>query len=143
MIKKITDGICLAINAEFGEDYEIYTETVKQGLEAPCFSVLCINPTSKQFLGNRYYRTNLFCVHYFPSTDEPNAECKAVIERLYLALEYINVNGQLCRGTNMHGEMSDSDDVLSFFVNYDGFVYREAEPEEEMGGIEYNGNVKG
>lgn len=141
MIKNITDGICIAINGEFGENYEIYTETVKQGLEAPCFSILCVNPTSKQFLGNRYYRTNLFCIHYFPGTDEPKAECMAVMERLYLALEYISVDGQLFRGTNMHGEMSD--DALSFFVNYDTFVFREAEPTDKMGGIQYNGNVKG
>ena len=29
MINKIIDGISVAINAEFGDDYEIYTESVE------------------------------------------------------------------------------------------------------------------
>ena len=66
MINKIIDGISVAINAEFGYDYEIYTESVEQGLNEPCFSILCLNPTNEQFLGRRYFRNNQFCIHYFP-----------------------------------------------------------------------------
>ena len=37
MINKIIDGICAVINLEFGDEYEIYTESIEQGLEEPCF----------------------------------------------------------------------------------------------------------
>ena len=50
MINKIIDGICMAINEEFGDDYEVYTETNRQGLNEPCFSIICVKPTQKNFL---------------------------------------------------------------------------------------------
>lgn len=140
MIDKIIDGICVAINDEFGDEYEIYTEEIKQGLKEPCFSVLCINPMIEQFLGKRYFRSNQFCIHYFPQTNEPRNENLSVIERLYNALENITIDGDLCRGTNMHAE--NVDDVLSFFVNYDMYVYRNKE-ETMMEDIKHNTTEKG
>ena len=142
MINKITDGISVAINSEFGDDYEIYTKSVEQGLKEPCFSVLCLKPTINQFLGTRYHRTNQFCVHYFPkSKNEPRLECYAVQERLMDCLELITIDGDLVRGTSMHGEIND--DVLSFFVNYDMFVYKEKEAAEPMNSMGYNTDVRG
>lgn len=140
MINKIIDGMCIAINAEFGDGYEIYTESVKQGFQEPCFSVLCLNPSINQFLGKRYFRTSQFCIHYFPHTDEPKAECFSVKERLFNALELITVDDDLIRGTEIHSEFED--DVLSFFVNYDFFVRRETEGTEPMTEYEYQAEVK-
>ena len=141
MINKIIDGISVAINFEFGDPYEIYTESIEQGLTEPCFSVLCLNPTIDQKLGNRYFRRNLFCIHYFPSTNEKQSECHAVAERLMDVLEMINVDGDLCRGTDMHSEVVDN--VLSFFVNYDMYVYKERTAEPVMEKVTHNTNLKG
>ena len=121
MINKIIDGISLQVADSFGDGYKIYTEQVKQGLKEPCFFIICVNPTNNQVLGNRYFRNNLFCVQYFPSSNEPKAECNSILDDLYHALEYITVDGKLIRGTKMHGELVDG--VLNFFVNYDMFVY--------------------
>ena len=55
-LNKIIDGICEALNTEFGDGYEIYTEDVKQYLTEPCFSVVLVKPSQKQFLGKRYFR---------------------------------------------------------------------------------------
>ena len=141
MINKIIDGICIAINSEFGNDYEIYTETTEQGLTEPCFSVVCINPASEQFLGKRYFRTNQFCIHYFPSTSNKKMECYSVLERLMNSLELITVNDEAIRGTAMHGEVIEG--VLNFFVNYDMFVYKKQEKEPVMEDVAYNSDVKG
>ena len=141
MINKIKDGISIAINADFGDDYEIYTESVKQGLKEPCFSILCLNPTIQQTLGKRYFRTNQFCIHYFPTSDESQSECNDVAERLFGVLEYITVDGDLIRGTEMHYEVVDG--VLSFFVNYDMYVYKNTVNEECMEAFEHKTNVKG
>jgi hypothetical protein len=141
MINKIIDGISVAINSEFGDPYEIYTESVEQGLNEPCFSILCLNPTINQVLGKRYFRRNQFCVHYFPTSNEKRSECHSVIERLISALEIITVDGDQCRGTGMHSEVVD--DVLSFFVNYDMYVYKEEPTAPVMGNVVYNTNVKG
>ena len=141
MINKIIDGISVAISSEFGDPYEIYTESIEQGLIEPCFSILCLNPTINQVLGKRYFRRNQFCVHYFPSSDEKRSECHVVIERLMNALEVITIDGDLCRGTDMHGEVVDN--VLSFFVNYDMYVYKEETAEPVMESISHNTNMKG
>lgn len=141
MINKIIDGISIAINSEFGEDYEIYTESVEQGLVEPAFSILCLNPTINQVLGKRYFRTHQFCIHYFPSSNEKKSECHAVTERLMDALEFITVDGDLCRGTDIHSELVD--DVLSFFVNYNLYVYKEEPTAPAMETVTYNTNAKG
>jgi len=141
MISKIIDGISVAINSEFGDPYEIYTESIEQGLTEPCFSIVCLNPTVNQVLGKRYFRRNQFCVHYFPSSSDKRSECHAVIEKLISALEIITVDGDLCRGTDMHCEVVDN--VLSFFVNYDMHVYKEETAEPVMETVDHNTNVKG
>jgi len=125
MINSIIESISISLNAEFGDGYTIYTESVGQGLQEPCFFVSCINPSSRPFLGKRYFRENQFCLQYFPAdTDRAREECNAVAERLYTCLEYISVAGNLTRGTKMSYEVVD--DVLNFFVNYDMFVYKAA-----------------
>lgn len=141
MINKIIDGISVAINSEFGDPYEIYTESIEQGLVEPCFSILCLNPTINQVLGKRYFRKNMFCIHYFPSSDEKRSECYAVIEKLMNALEIITVDSDLCRGTDMNGEVVDN--VLSFFVNYDMYVYKEETTEPVMESVSHKTTMKG
>lgn len=117
-VNNIIDGICTAINDEFGNDYEIYTEVVEQGLKNPCFTVSCVRSDIAQRLGNRYKRTNLFCIYYFPSDSiEKRLPAQDVKERLYNTLEYITVDNDLTRGTKMEGTIVDN--VLSFMVNYD------------------------
>ena len=141
MINKIIDGISIAINAEFDDNYEIYTENIEQGLKEPCFSVLCLNPTIEKFLGKRYFRTNQFCIHYFPKSSEKSFECNEVIEKLHNCLELIEVDGDLIRGTSIHAEIVDG--VLSFFVNYDLFTYKHTETATSMEGLEHKTDVKG
>ncbi len=125
MIDHIISGISTAIYTEFGVNYKIYTEAVKQGLQEPCFLISCLNPTHAQFLGNRYFRTNPFVVQYFPSTENAMSECRAVLERLFDTLEIITVDGSPMRGTELHGEVEDG--MLHFFVNYNCFMDKKTE----------------
>lgn len=140
MIEKIIDGICLALSSNFGEDTEIYTEDVEQGLTDGSFAIECVNPTSSRFLGNRYFKTNRFIIHYFPKSNEPKSECLSVLEELYDILETIEVDGDLIRGTEMSSETDD--DVLHFFVNYDFFTIRKVD-ETYMDDYDYDSELKG
>jgi hypothetical protein len=133
VIQEIIDGIVAALRTAFPEVTRIYTEQVKQGLKEPCFILQLVNPTSEQFLGNRHYRTNLFSVQYIPqSKTNVKAECYDVNDRLFQALEYITVGGDLQRGTDMRGEYFNG--VLTFFVNFNMFVQfnPELDPMEEL-----------
>lgn len=141
MINSIIESISISLNAEFGDDYTIYTESVEQGLNEPCFFLSCINPTHRLFLGNRYFRENQFCIQYFPTVkDRAKEECSTIAERLFLCLECICVAGDWVRGTKMRYEVVDG--VLNFFINYDLFVYKVV-ASEAMKEISENVTVKG
>lgn len=124
-VKNIIDAIAEALFNEFGSGYEIYTEDVEQGLTEPCFLIRCLNPTKNLFLGLLYKRTNQFSIQYFPATTEAYDECVSVLERLFECLEQVKLSGKPVRGTDMNGQITD--DVLTFIVNYDGFVLKTEE----------------
>lgn len=141
MINKIIDAISISLNSAFGDGYEIYTESIEQGLQEPCFSVFCLNPTNNLFRNNKYFRNNQFCIQYFPSTDEPKAECNTVLEKLFDCMELITVNGDLTRGSRMNGEVVDG--VLNFFINYNMFVYKVEVPADNMEVLGIETDTKG
>ena len=39
MLNEIIKGISMALNAAFGDGYEIYQNDVEQGLKEPCFLI--------------------------------------------------------------------------------------------------------
>ena len=108
-VNLIIEAIATALNGEFGEEYTVYAEDVKQGLAA------------------RYYRENRFCIQYFP-LEENNGRQESYdkAERLFGCLEEISADGDIIRGTDMNFEYTDG--ILSFFVSYNFFVYRTREP---------------
>lgn len=140
MINELIAAVSVAINAEFGDNYTIYSESVEQGLKEPCFFVSCINCTNQIFLGKRYLRTNQLCIQYFPADKiQEKEECNAVAERLFSCLEYIDDGDGLIRGTKTHAEIVDG--ILNFFVNYDFFTILK-NPQIEMNEISQAVNTK-
>lgn len=141
MITEIIEVISVALNSEFGDDYEIHMEEIKQGLTEPCFFITCLNPSLKPLAGNRYQCTNQFCINYFPESEEKQQECNAVGERMVWCLEYITKDGDSkpIRGTKMNYEVIDG--VLNFFVNYDCIVTK-TESQTAMEILETNTAVK-
>ena len=124
-IKELIDAIAEALFQKFGSGYEIYTEKVEQGLTEPCFMIRLLNPTKNVYLGRCYKRTNQFSIQYIPSTMEAYEECIYVMERLFECLENVILSGKPIHGTELHGEITDG--ILTFTVNYDGFVLKENE----------------
>lgn len=144
MINSIIEAISVTLNGAFGDGYEIHMEELEQGLEEPCFFISCLNPSVSQFLGKRYFRTNQFCIQYFPAAREKQHECNDVAERLYECLEYITPDGDTSpiRGTKMKHKVVDG--VLNFFVNYDLFVYKkDSASVPSMEGVSPELHVKG
>lgn len=132
MVNEIITGISQAIFSEFGDSCKIYDENVKQGFKEPCFFIAQISSSESQRLGSRYHRPSLWDIHYFPKNGR--AEAREVGERLLCALEYIELPDGPVRGTKMEYRLED--DVLHFFVNYDLFIYKVTEPDENMDDLE-------
>lgn len=141
MINSIIEAISISLNEEFGDGYETHMEEIKQGLKEPCFFITCLNPTTELFLGKRYFRTNQFCIQYFPETNEKQRECNGVAERMLQCLEYITIYGEdkPIMGTKMKYEAVDG--VLNFFVNYDCFI-RKTEQQTPMESLQASTSVK-
>lgn len=141
MINSIIEAISISLNEEFGDGYETHMEEIKQGLKEPCFFITCLNPTTELFLGKRYFRTNQFCIQYFPETNEKQRECNGVAERMLQCLEYITIYGEdkPIMGTKMKYEVVDG--VLNFFVNYDCFI-RKTEQQTAMETLQASTDVK-
>lgn len=131
MTNGIIEAVSIALNEEFGDDFKIHMEEIRQGLEEPCFFIFCLEPSSTRFPGKRYSRTNPLCIQYFPKGRETQRECNDVADRMYDCLEYVTAPGddKPVMGTKMRHEVVDG--VLNFFVNYDFFV-RKAEQTDAM-----------
>lgn len=122
MINKVISGVCTALFNAFGDDYPIYKEEIKQSLKEPCFMVDLSKPRRTKVLNKRYYRQNTMSINYFPkSSDNYRVECNEVLEKLYLALEYITIDDNLVRGINFDQEYSDG--VMIVFVDYNFHTY--------------------
>lgn len=141
MLNKIIDSISLKLNLEFGDAYEIYKESVEQGLKEPCFFIFLLTANQTQVIGKRYFREQPFDIHYFPSTKDRNTEFLDVVDRLNDALEYITMDTDLIRGTKINYEIVD--DVLHFFVNYNFHVYKEPVAVDPMESLTVGSGLKG
>lgn len=133
MIQEVINGIINAIRTSFDETFRIYTESIEQGLIEPCFSVLSLNPSGERELGDRFKRFFPFMITYFPSSDEPIAECNAVCEELLGLLADVQTSIGLLHASTMSGEVIDGN--LQFNVQYNVYAMLQREPvemQEEM-----------
>lgn len=121
------DAISKKLNENFGNEYTIYTENAKQGLNRPCFFVKLLKASNTKDRDSEYRRENQYCIHFFPkNTNEPLAECHQMLDSLYLALEYIEVDSNPIRGVGMLGEVHD--ETLQFYVNFNMRVRKTYDP---------------
>lgn len=126
MLNEIIKGISMALNAAFGDGYEIYQNDVEQGLKEPCFLIAVLKPDISPLQKNRFMSRNPLDVHYFPTSGRNNAELFTMAGDLMECLEFITLpNGDVLHGTSMSYEVEDG--VLHFFVNFNLTLSRPSE----------------
>lgn len=142
MLNDIIDGISTNLNLAFGDEYEIYSENVEQGLTEPCFFIATLDSEFIQGLGTRQQRKYFFDIHYFPrNTEFKKQEMNSVLDDLMSYLEYITLlNGDMLRGTDINGEIVD--DVLHFFITYKVNLDKVAEKTDNMEILDLEQKVK-
>lgn len=141
MINKIISAVSTAIKDDFGENYKVYKEAIKQGLKEPCFFVSVIVPLRERHSPKRFRRDVTVAIQYFPE-DKNNyyAEDNTVIERLYDLIELITVDDELIRGKDFATHIDD-EGVLTYQVTYTFFEY-DPDVETEMENLELNNGTK-
>lgn len=142
MIDEIRKAILRKINTFRDKDTKIYSESIEQGFQEPCFYIKEVNSSQNRELGNRYKREHLYDIHYFPNLNSStkNTDMRAMAEVLYEQLEYIEVAGRPLRGYDMNYRIVDG--VLHFFVRYPIFVRKEIDPIPKMENLEIEGGLK-
>lgn len=139
MLNNIIDGISVKLDKSFGNEYTIYSEDVEQGINEPCFFIVPINSSKVLYPNARELKKNSFDVHYFPKSNDKSFEINEIAEMLLEELEYIEIDGDLVRGTNMNFEIIDN--VLHFFVDYNYFTIKSNDT-EKMNDVELFGGLK-
>lgn len=121
----VTMEIKTALRTQYPEDqYDVYTESIEQGFEEPCFAIHQLTADITPYPNYRTEIVQHFDVRFFPTGTRPREQCRAVAETLTFLLRQLSS----LRGTNLNWEITD--DVLHFFVSYRQFV-REI-PEEYL-----------
>ena len=121
----MTQEIVDALRTQYAEtQYDVYTESIEQGFEEPCFAIHQLTADITPYPNYRTEIVQHFDVRFFPTETRPREQCRAVAETLTFLLRQLSS----LRGTNLNWEITD--DVLHFFVSYRQFV-REI-PEEYL-----------
>lgn len=122
-INSIINAITRRLDEIFGKDYNIEVGKVKQGFEAPCFFVKCLNIEDKHLRGKRYQRNINFNIIGF-SENDTFTELYDMADKLY-DLEYITLdNKDILRCINKTHKIDD--DTLQFFFDIKCFIYKES-----------------
>lgn len=140
MYNEIMDAVTKQLSVLFPPEagYTIYTDAVEQGLSEPCFFVQFLEPSEKPMIGTRYYRKNAMCIQFLPGDiAKPSRELNRVLDILMEQMRMIELkSGRKINGTDRSGRIDD--DVLTFFVQYNGFDIRENVQEDAMSEIRVN-----
>lgn len=139
MLNEIVNAIGLKLSENF-EGIDVHREELEQGFKEPCFFIDLLNPSEKQIVGNRYLRSYLFDITYFPK-DKKAQEIFETLDKLYTVLEYIKLDdGTLVRGNDRNSR--EEDKVLHFFVTYEMFIYKLDGEKTKMGKLGINTGLK-
>ena len=139
MLNEIVNGIGLKLSKSFN-GIDIHKEELEQGFEEPCFFIDLLNPSEKQIIGNRYLRSYLFDIVYFPKK-KSSEEIFEVLDKLYSVLEYIELDdGTLIRGIERSSR--EEDRILHFFITYEMVIYKLDEEKPKMKKLDVNNGLK-
>ena len=135
MVSRFLNAITEALHAEFGNDYEIYTEDIEQGLTPPCFLVDLVTATREKQGASWYMYSMVFSIQYFPSGDNERKEIHNVLSRLDDCLEVITVtwkdgqtdpkvNPEVKRTRTKVDEPAITEGVLTYPIRISDVYYR-------------------
>ncbi|WP_407647659.1 phage tail terminator family protein [Clostridium brassicae] len=128
-INDLRIGINNVLDKEF-PNITIYNEKIEQDFEEPCFFVKILSSEQDKELNIRYKKNVFFDIHYFSDKEDINSDCLNMADKFYDLLEYVQVNDNLYRATNMTHEVIDG--VLHFFLQFNYKVIKEIEKAPKM-----------
>ena len=117
----IVYGVTSAINSYFGSSAKIYSDTVKQGFERPCFIVLPERTDIRQASISRMLKTLTVKIIYYPQSMKERDEMEKTAFKLTAAVRRIKWQGDHYPGKAFRWE--EDNEKLTFRVEYDTVLY--------------------
>lgn len=140
MTDSIINAIAHGIRNEFHKNkYMVYTENVEQGLIKPCFFIHQLYRKQKHLFDRRYIEKFCFDVTFFPKNRNSKFECAKAENSLYSLLEFIDVDGDLIKGSNINSKIDDN--ILHFFIEYNIFILKPKEKDKYMEVLQQHGRT--
>ena len=106
MEENIANGIAAALSQEFGDEYNIYTDSVEQGLKRPCFFILH-KGTKYDFLPmNRciaYYEFELDLI----INEKFNQKINSIAQRVFNAIKRVDCSDGYINAFNLQFEANE------------------------------------
>ena len=127
MEEKIKKAVAKALKNEFGEKYAIYDESVKQGIEKPCFFILTEKCVFERLLGMRASVSYTIKIEGQVKTRE---ETEGIMCRMFYALNMISDENDRFLGRNMKFELKEKKGTFS--VEYRSLIMFGEEKGEYM-----------
>lgn len=141
-ISNILTGIATAVHKGTGRP--VYLEFKENGAEFPCFYISLVNSSEDLHVSSLYDRTNDFEILYFLNEEDlpedVRGELHDVGERLYSALEYIAVDGQLMRSKKRSYKVTDG--VMHFLLTLEDMRRKAGKRQEAMRQVGITEGVK-
>lgn len=134
MINKLLTSVTKQLGTTFGSKYHYYVEDVKQGLQAPCFTVDLLLPLQRSKSPVLYDRTMPLVVHYFSDSKNLKNDCYLMGEQIVECLEYLPFENNLIRGENISWQLVD--DVLQVFITYKFTTVKDNPIDESMDALD-------
>lgn len=142
MQNDLMNAVTRRLDELFDGIYPVYTESVEQGLELPCFFVGFLKTSDKPLLLTRRQRTWDMRIQFIPEEHGEHSELlNDVCEELLTGLEWITLSdGRPVRGLGLEGSIVDG--VLTFQVSFSRTLIREKGAEDKMETLNVKGTVK-
>lgn len=136
---QMRNAIAQRIHALFGEEYRIYPERVRQGLQLPAFFLRLIEVSEKKIFWQRYARRYLFEITFEPE-QESRMDAADMAEQLISHLEWVPMEDGWIRGTDPRIHMADGILVMSLWFSL--VVRKKPSEEEKMEKVQVKSKVK-
>lgn len=137
MIEKLIGAVAESLFKKWGEEYEVYTESVYQNVKKPCFFVECESVEKKELLGGRFFIRADIKVSIEDDGDIRKQKVEKMIGDVFAVMNFVCVEGKTLQGRSVRGKWEND----SFVVRgtYSIFCGEERETHDLMQTVEIKG----
>lgn len=123
-------GLAENLRRAFGEEYEVYTESVQMGAKKPCFFIECEKAEKKELLNGRYMIRATVAVALEDERECRKKNAAEAAAKMFEAMEYVVSGGRRVRGMRLNLRFEDKRPVMRGI--YDMWLCNTAEEDAEM-----------